>query len=180
MVKKHPFFIVISIICFIFVGCNNIGRLSNITKPIYQAKSVSQNKVIPFKYFYEGFVLQNNSKLPIGNNELPVGTVVINTDKEWSDFKNKYLDYKSGDMAYRFNTPADFAKESIIYNSVLNAKPDIYAVAYQIDKIRIEDSKINVLIRDLDNNLRITTTNYEGADHRYIILVTVNKSDLSK
>jgi hypothetical protein len=170
----------------IFTGCNSPNKSNNPTNSLHKNKpdSVSQNNSIPFKYLYAGFVLQDNVELPIGNDVFPIGTIVINTEKEWKDFGNKYLFYKNGDfaymdIAYRFTQPVDFNKESIIYNSELSAKQDVYTSAYQIDKIEIQDNKPNVIIKDLDN-FSITTMNYKGSVHRYIILLTINKSDLPK
>jgi len=96
-------------------------------------------------------------------------------DKSSVKHKFKYID-----MAYKFpGGKVDFTKKSIIYNSQLSAKNDVYAMAYQIDKIEIKNNQPNVLIEDLDNNLRISTACINGFQ-RYIILVSVNKCDLPK
>lgn len=154
------------------------------------AKSLAnnENKSIPFKYLYAGFVLQTNTEQSNSDNGFPVGTVVFNTNKEWADFINKYFvdensvnhDFKYADMSYRLPLQqVDFTKEAIIYNSALSAKNDVYASAYQIDKIEIDKNQPNVITKDLDNNMGISTACLNGFQ-RYIILVSVNKSDLTK
>ena len=189
MLKKAIFFTLF--IITMITGCSNKAITSNNISNYGTNKQdkISNAKSIPFKYLYAGFVIQNNKDLPIDNKQFPVGTVVINTDKEWQDFTYTYFKFKNSvsrnfeyaDMAYKFpNGTVDFSKESIIYNSQLSAKSDVYAVAYQIDKIEIENNKPNVLIKEFDNGLRITTSNFINFDHRYIILISINKSDLPK
>lgn len=159
---------------------NVTSIVSNTATPTDSASN-GISKTIPFNYFYAGFVAQEGTEQANDENGFPVGTVLINTEKQWEDFKSKYLyergSMKYSDMSYRFNKPANFDKESIIYNSPLSAKPDVFAAAYQIDKIVLENNQPKVMIKEFDNGLKITTTCY-NVYQRYIILVTVNKSDL--
>ncbi|MFL0268720.1 hypothetical protein [Candidatus Clostridium radicumherbarum] len=174
MFKKGIAFILFFLV--ILTGCT--------AKPLTN----NQNKSIPFKYLYAGFVLQTNTEQSNSDNGFPVGTIVFNTNKEWMDFINKYFidknsvnhDFKYADMSYRLpGDKVDFTKESIIYNSALSAKNDVYVEAYQIYKIEIEKNQPKVIMKDLDNNLSISTACLNGYQ-RYIILVSVYKSDLQK
>jgi hypothetical protein len=188
MIKKG-----ITLILFLLViltGCTARPAVNNkiISSSTSKQNTIKENKSILFKYLYAGFVLQTNTEQSNSDNGFPVGTIVFNTDKEWENFMNKYFidissvnhDFKNIDMAYEFPSgKVDFTKESIIYNSQLSAKNDVYAMAYQIDKIEMKNNQPNVLIKDLNNNLRISTACMNGFQ-RYIILVSVNKSDLPK
>ncbi|MFL0246323.1 hypothetical protein [Candidatus Clostridium stratigraminis] len=167
---------VVFFLLFIMTGCT--------AKPVKN----NQNNSIPFKYLYAGFVLQTNTEQSNSDNGFPIGTIVFNTSKEWTDFIDKYFidknsvnhDFKYADISYRLpSDKVDFTKESIIYNSALSAKNDVYAAAYQIYKIEIEKHQPKVIIQDLDNNLSISTACLNGFQ-RYIVLVSVNKSDLQK
>lgn len=127
---------------------------------------------IPFSYLYTGFILQKENKLPLE-------TMIVNTEKEWQEFKNKYF-LELTDMDYRFNTsiPVDFSRESIVYDSKPSAKEDIYSMAYQIDRVELVDNKIGVDMKYIKNEPMITVANYEFAVHKYITLLKVKKSNL--
>jgi hypothetical protein len=188
MIKKR--ITLILFLLLILTGCTARPAVNNkiVSSSTNKQNSIKENKSIPFEYLYSGFVLQSNTLQSNDDNGFPVGTIVFNTDKEWEDFMDKYFieknsvnhDFKYADMAYEFpGRKVDFTKESIIYNSQLSAKNDVYTIAYQIDKIEIENNQPNVLIKGLDNNLRISTACINGFQ-RYIIIVSVNKCNLPK
>lgn len=97
---------------------------------------------------------------------------------EWKEFKSKYFEYENMPFPL-YPSDIDLTKESIIYYSLLDAKADSYAEARQIKNITIVDGQLAVNTYEFDNNLRITVSNHENAQHRYVILVTVSKSSLS-
>jgi hypothetical protein len=76
-----------------------------------------------------------------------------------------------------YTEPIDFNKQSVIYFSMLDAKADVNATASQINNIIIENNQLAVNAEPIDN-LHIIVVNREGAGHRYVIVVTVDKNSL--
>ena len=135
-------------------------------------------KTIPYQYYYAGFVLQNSKSLKIGTQELPNGDVLFATQKEWDAFRNKYMS-DSEDLDYARSTPIDFSKYSVLYHSRNAAKQDVMAEACPIGRVVLENGKPVLYEKAFDGGFRITTTNHVSADHKYVVLVLLKKSDLN-
>lgn len=134
-------------------------------------------KVIPYRNLYAGFVLQNSKSLKIGEKELPIGDILLGSEKDWKSFRNQYLS-NSIDVGYFAEQDIDFKKDAILYHSQNSAKQDVFANAAAIEKVVLENHKPVLYEKSFGNGFRITTTNYPYAQHRYVILVVVKKSDL--
>jgi len=173
MVKK-----LISLVLFFMIaltGCTNKFALSSNTSINVTTNDniISKGKLIPFKYAFTGFVFVDDVV-----NDLPIGTKVFNTQKEWNNFVSKSFPYDDIPMPV-YSGGIDFIKDSLIYYSILDAKGDFYAKAWQIDKITVENQQLNVTAKELDNNLTITANNSEKkGGHRYVILAAVEKKYL--
>jgi len=173
MVKKS-----ISLVLFFMIfltGCANKSAVNNKTsvKVTTNQNSISNEKSIPFMYAFTGFVSVKDVY-----NDLPNGVKVFNTQEEWTKFVNKSFPYNDIPLPI-YSGGIDFAKDSLIYYSIVDSKADFYAKAWQIDKIIVENQQINVITKDLDGNLTITANNSEkNGGHRYVILTTVEKKYL--
>jgi hypothetical protein len=148
---------------------NTISPPGNESNANNAGSNLSAND-IPFSYAFTGFIVVNNVQ-----EDLPIGTELINTESAWTKFENKYL----SDMAYSeyYAEPIDFNKQSVIYFSMLDAKADVYATASQIKDILIKNNQLVVNVEPI-GNLHIIVVNRESASHRYVIVVTVNKNSL--
>ena len=95
MIKKGIALIVF--LLMVLTGCIARPDVNSKTANSLTSKqdSIKENKSIPFKYLYAGFVLQTNTEQSNSDNGFPVGTIIFNTDKEWEDFMNKYFVDKS-------------------------------------------------------------------------------------
>ncbi|MDF2632769.1 MAG: hypothetical protein K0Q85_1365, partial [Caproiciproducens sp.] len=149
-------------------GSNGGVSLPNRQTVLGRKNGDSMNeKDIPYRNFYAGFIEDKDQALPIGD-------ILINSQNEWDVFKEKYLQ-DSIDVDYSYSSPIDFKDNSILYHSQLSAKEDVFSSALPIDKVVIEDNRPVLYEKDFDNGFRITTTN-----RRYVILVLVEKSDIIK
>jgi hypothetical protein len=160
----------------IFTGCANRFAVKNTSVKV-TTKQVSSNKdnSIPFKYAFTGFVSVKDVY-----NDLPNGVKTFNTQEEWTEFVNKSFPYNDIPLPV-YSGGIDFTKDSLVYYSIVDAKADFYAKAWQIDKIIMENQQLKVITKDLDGNLTITANNSEkNGGHRYVILVTVEKNYLQK
>lgn len=135
-------------------------------------------KTVPYQYYYAGFVLQNSKSLKIGARDLPNGDTLFATQKEWNAFRSKYLS-DSIDLNYARSTDIDFSKDSVLYHSQNAAKQDVMANAYLVDKVVLENGKPVLYGKDFGGGFRITAANYSFADHKYVVLVLLKKSDLN-
>lgn len=141
--------------------------------------SVSNGTGIPYKNVFAGFVGECGKN---GDDKtyLPVGDILLSSKKEWDAFFQKYLQFNS-DVNYSSipgnDNGFDFSKKSILYHSELSAKEDVFAYAYPIDRIALDKDRKPVLLEKetFDNGFRISANG-----SRYIILVSLKKSDLAK
>ena len=129
--------------------------------------SSTNERDIPYRNLYAGFIEDKNQTLPIDD-------ILINSQNEWGVFKEKYLQ-DSIDVDFSYSSPIDFKDDSILYHSQLSAKEDVFSSALPIDKVVIEDNRPVLYEKDFDSGFRITTTR-----RRYVILVLLEKSDLIK
>jgi hypothetical protein len=159
----------------IFTGCVNKAAVNNNTSITMTTKqdSINKDKSIPFKYAFTGFVAVEDVY-----KDLPNGVKVFNTKEEWAEFVNKSFPFNDIPLPV-YSGGIDFTKDSLIYYSIVDAKADFYAKAWQIDKIIVENQQLNVITKDLDGNLTITANNSgEKGGHRYVILATIEKKYL--
>lgn len=170
--------ILLLFICMIVIlslsGCSKKITNQNLSAQEHGESSDFQSKnSIPFNYIFSGFVVVKNI------NDLPVGIQVINAENDWDNFKEKYLYFDIAYSGYNSGT-IDFNKQTVIYYSILSAKPDVYATAYKIDNMLIENKQLKISTKSLEDNYKIIAANKENTAHRYVIVLTVDKKHLPK
>ena len=148
-----------------------IKQQDHVTPTQNEEEQQSDEISINYECIYSGFVLEKDIF------ELPRGARLLNSEKEWDDFKSNYF-AKSDDMEYYYAEPEDFTKYSVIYYSKLSPHPTIYASAFLIDKINVSKDLLNVVSKDA-GNVDITISNFEDIIYRFVILAVVSKADLN-
>lgn len=136
--------------------------------------SNTDSKCIPFEYVYSAFIVVKNIR------DLPMTTEVINTENEWTTFKDKYLSYDFGIHSQFHTKRINFTKQSIIYYSRLDAKADTFAMAYKIDNILIKNDKLVINEKPIGNNFEVVVVNKENALHRFAVVLTIDKKYIPK
>jgi len=173
--KKSIWFLISLILIFSIMGCS--GKFKPSTTPKKVSDKISTNTAIKtgisFQYAFSGFVDMKSTIY-----DYPAGTIIFSTDSEWTAFKGKYLSYSIPYSGYNVD-PIDFTKQSVIYYSIISAKPDSYAIAYQIDNIQIQSKKLIINTKFFENNFNIMIANLNNIYHRFVIAVTVDKKDLT-
>ena len=165
------------LVMVILTGCANKSASINKIPDAYAATNnqvkKSESRTIPFKYAFTGFVQVKDVY-----NDLPVGVQVFKTQEEWNKFKDKYL--ASANIPYAgYSGGFDFSSDYVVYYSMLDAKADFYAKAWQIDKVTLENQEIKLALKDISSNLTITASSSEKfGGQRYVIVITVNKNEL--
>lgn len=165
------------LIMVILTGCTNkLVSVNNVPDAYAAANNQvkkSKGRTIPFKYAFTGFVQVKDVY-----NDLPAGVKVFKTQEEWNKFKDKYL--ASANIPYAgYSGGFDFSSDYVIYYSMLDAKADFYAKAWQIDKVTLENKKIDITPKDISSSLTITASSSEKfGGQRYVIIITVNKDVL--
>ncbi|MDV3425709.1 MAG: hypothetical protein LIR50_00295 [Bacillota bacterium] len=173
MVKKSIGLVLL--LMMVLTGCADKFDISNKTSINVTAieDSAGLDKSIPYKYAFTGFVFVDDVV-----NGLPAGTKVFNTQEEWNSFVSDSFPYSDIPLPV-YSGGINFTKDSLIYYSIVDAKVDFYAKAWQIDKITVKNQKLNVIVKNLDGNLTITANNSEKkGGHRYVILAAVEKKYL--
>lgn len=173
MVKKSISLVLLFMI--VLAGCVSKSAVSNKTSinVITNENGTGNGKSVPFEYAFSGFVFVDDIV-----NDLPIGTKVFNTQQEWNSFAGKSFPYNDIPLPV-YSGGIDFTKNSLIYYSILDAKADFYAKAWQIDKITVENQQLNVTAKELDGKLTITANSSERkGGHRYVILAVVEKKYL--
>lgn len=175
MVKKS--IILVLLIMVVLTGCSNksvVGNnTSNTAAVINKQNKISDGKSTPYNYAFTGFVSVKDVI-----NDLPIGIKVFNTQEEWTEFVSKSFPYADIPLPV-YSGGIDFTKDSLVYYSIVDAKADFYAKAWQIDRITLQNQQLNITTKDLDGNLTVTANNSEKTGyHRYVILVTIEKQYL--
>lgn len=126
---------------------------------------------IKFEYFYRGFAtIKNNNSL----DTYPNGTLIIETDEDWHDFMDKYV------PGISYTIPKDFSNYYLVFDSSPSAKLSYtYGVdikTFIINGNKLEPEYIHYALTGIANG--IYAQNVEGAEHRFVNIVRINKKDI--
>lgn len=126
----------------------------------------SKSSTIKFKYFYRGFATIKENMVA----SYPNGTLVIQTDKDWHDFMDKYV------PGIPYYLSVDYSKECLVFDSVFPARP-IYAIATDIKTLRINESKIVAEYTNGETGIAngIYAQDIDGVEHCFVNIVKINK-----
>ncbi len=165
-------FTVISVSCT-YQGANNKKSLNS--KEISESTatvSSSSSSNIKFEYFFRGFVALNFDKI----DTYPHKSYVIETDKDWHDFMDKYVP----GIQYYINV--DYTKDCLVF-SPLFPPQEMYSIAADI-KTFLEDDKKNLIPEYIKTNIGISNgiyaQNIDNILNVYVNIVKVNKKDIPK
>lgn len=94
----------------------NLIAIRNTDTMTNKQNKANNNKSIPFKYYFTGFVSVKDVV-----NDLPIGIKVFNTQDDWSKFTDKSFPYNDIPLPV-YSGGIDFEKDSLIYYSDVDAK----------------------------------------------------------
>lgn len=119
-----------------------------------------------FKYFYRGFNIINQKI----ETQYPKDTVVIETEKDWHDFMDKFV------PGIPYYLKVNYSKESLIANVTFPAKPT-YTAAIDIKAFTIKSNKLEAKYVYDKNRLSsgIYVENSDKAQYCFFNIVKVEK-----
>lgn len=160
----------------VFCSCTQQGANSKAESDIHTSPNsnytLSDSTNIKFQYFFRGFI-------PLKENQIstyPTGTYIIETDKEWHDFMDKYV------PGIPYYTSVDYSKECLVFSAFLPAKPT-YSYGSDIKAFIVNENKLEPefieKIPTGDSN-GIYAQNIDDIVHCYVNIVKINKDDIPK
>ncbi len=166
--KKAISLALVIILITISVACTYQGLNNKVTS----SSNKASNNTISFEYFFRGFVALKSDKI----NTYPQEPVVIETDKDWHDFMDKYVP----GIQYYINV--DYTKDCLVFSPLFPPQA-MYSIAADIKTFVVDDKKF-LIPEYIKTNTGISNgiyaQNIDDILHVYVNIVKVNKKDIPK